>query len=56
MDTISEEEYERLFAKYLKEQGPNKGTGFFGSWAWQAKQKREFNEKLKEEGIILSSS
>jgi hypothetical protein len=55
MQKISKDEYERLLKEYLKEQGPNKGSSLVGSLAWWARQKREFDEKLKQEGKELSS-
>jgi len=42
--TITNEEYEKQFKKYLEEQGPNTGTGFFGKWGWYAKRKETFDK------------
>jgi hypothetical protein len=50
---MTEKEYDEKFQKYLKEQGPNPGTTFFGSWGWYATKKNEFNAMLKDDGIIV---
>lgn len=55
MNYISENEFDALFKEHLKDR-PNQGNGFFGSWAWNAKQKREFLKSLKEKGIEVKQS
>ncbi len=30
------------FKEYLKTQGKNQGSGFFGSWAWNSMKKKEY--------------
>ena len=50
---ISEKEYNKRLDDYLREQGPNPGTSFFGSWGWFATKKNEFNAMLKDDGISV---
>lgn len=38
-------EYEAQLRKFLKAQGPNKGSGFCGRMAWHAMKEEEFKEK-----------
>ena len=52
---ISEKEYNQKLDAYLREQGPNPGTTFFGSWGWYATKKNEFNAMLKEDGITVKN-
>jgi hypothetical protein len=44
---MTEKEYNEKFEKYLKEQGPNPGTTFFGSWGWYATMKNQFDKELR---------
>ncbi len=53
---ISEKEYEQKLDTYLREQGPNPGTTFFGSWGWYASKKNEFYRQMQQEGIEIISS
>lgn len=46
--TTTKDEYNTKFQNYLKEQGPNTGTGFFGKWGWYAKRKAEFDKQELE--------
>jgi len=50
---ITEKEYDQKLDAYLREQGPNPGTTFFGSWGWYATKRNEFNAMLKEDGITV---
>lgn len=45
---LSEKEYNEKLDQYLREQGPNPGTTFFGAWGWYATMKNRFDEQLKE--------
>ena len=45
---ITEKEYNEKLDNYLREQGPNPGTTFFGAWGWYAAMKNRFDEQLKE--------
>ena len=53
---ISEKEYEQKLDAYLREQGPNPGTTFFGSWGWYASKKNEFGKQMQQEGIVVTPS
>ena len=53
---ISEDEYFKRLYKYLKDEGPNPATTFFGSWGWHATKTNEFNALLKEDGIIVKDN
>ena len=53
---ISEKEYNEKLDDYLRKQGPNPGTTFFGSWGWYATKRNEFNALLKEDGIVVTPS
>ena len=53
MMQISETEYYERLESYLKEQGGNPGTTFFGAWGWYAARRNEFNEMMKEDGIVV---
>ena len=44
-----EKEYNKKLEDYLKENGPNPGTTFFGSWGWYAMMKNRFDKELKEQ-------
>lgn len=46
--TTNRDTYKKEFAEFIKEKGPNTGTGFFGAWAWHAKRQKEF-EKAQED-------
>ena len=46
---MHEKEYDKRLAEYLKENGPNPGTTFFGSWGWYATMKNRFDKELKEQ-------
>ena len=46
---MTEKEYKEKLDAYLKENGPNPGTTFFGSWGWYAMMKNKFNDELKEQ-------
>lgn len=45
---MDKKEYDRQLEEYLKENGPNPGTTFFGSWGWYAMMKNRFDKQLKE--------
>ena len=49
--TIDRKTYDEELKKFWEENGPNKGTGFFGQWAWKSKMRDKFNEELKKRGI-----
>ena len=53
---ISEKEYAQKLDAYLREQGPNPGTTFFGSWGWYAMKKNEFYKQMQQEGIVVTPS
>ena len=53
---ITEKEYDEKLVAYLREQGPNPGTTFFGSWGWYASKKNEFHKQMKEEGVEVIPS
>ena len=53
---ISEKEYDEKLNEYLKEQGPNPGTTFFGAWGWYATKKNDFDKKMQQEGIVVIPS
>ena len=42
-----EKEYVKKLEDYLKENGPNPGTTFFGSWGWYAMMKNKFDKELR---------
>ena len=46
---MTEKEYDEKLKDYLKENGPNPGTTFFGSWGWYAMMKNKFDKELKEQ-------
>jgi len=43
---MTEKEYKEKLDVYLKENGPNPGTTFFGSWGWYAMMKNKFDREL----------
>lgn len=43
---MTEKEYDEKLNAYLKENGPNPGTTFFGSWGWYAMMKNKFDREL----------
>jgi hypothetical protein len=49
--TISSTEYYEQLEAYIKSKGGNPGTTFFGSWAWYATTRNEFDAMLKADGI-----
>lgn len=51
---ITEKEYDQKLDSYLREQGPNPGTTFFGSWGWYAMKKNEFYKQMQQEGIVVT--
>jgi len=46
---MNKKEYDRQLEEYLRENGPNPGVTFFGSWGWYAMMKNRFDKKLKEQ-------
>ena len=44
---MTEKEYKEKLDAYLKENGPNPGTTFFGSWGWYAMMKNKFDNELR---------
>lgn len=44
---MNEKEYKEKLDAYLKENGPNPGTTFFGSWGWYAMMKNRFDKELR---------
>ena len=53
---ITEKEYDQKLDSYLREQGPNPGTTFFGSWGWYAMKKNEFHKQMQQKGIVVTPS
>jgi hypothetical protein len=51
---ITLDEYEKQLQAYLKEQGENQGSGFFGAWGWYATKKNEFDKELEEKGVTVT--
>ena len=45
---MNEKEYNEKLDQYLRENGPNPGVTFFGSWGWYAMMKNRFDKELKE--------
>lgn len=48
-DFRQEQAYKDGLAKYLKDQGPNPGKGFFGHWGWHSMKVNEFEKKYLAE-------
>jgi len=48
---LSTEEYKDLLKEFLRKQGPNRGSGFFGPWAWQSIKEKEFQAILMTQNI-----
>lgn len=46
--TEKEELKEREFKRFLEENGPNRGQGFLGKWAWHQMMKDQFEILYKE--------
>ena len=53
---ITEKEYDEKLDAYLRENGPNPGTTFFGSWGWYAAKKNEFQKQMQEQGVEVITS
>ena len=53
---LSEKEYNEKLDQYLREQGPNPGTTFFGAWGWYATKKNDFDKQMQQEGIVVIPS
>jgi hypothetical protein len=53
MTNITPEEYENRLAKFLVENGPNRGSGFFGQWAWRAMKERFFSGAAPGRGVSI---
>ena len=53
---ISEKEYNEKLDNFLREQGTNPGTTFFGAWGWFAAKKNEFEKQMQQEGIVVIPS
>jgi hypothetical protein len=50
---MTEEDYNKELKEYLKERGPNKGNGFFGKWAWDANERKTFDNLLEKRNIVV---
>ena len=44
---MNEKEYNEKLDQYLRENGPNPGVTFFGSWGWYAMMKNRFDKEMR---------
>ena len=48
---LSAEDRKAKWEAFLREQGPNPGTSFYGAWGWFSTMSSKFANQLRNEGF-----